>query len=115
RRRQRCHSGYAAPRNLTLRNGGYPDSSRLCADLAESLDCPADQVAVELFERKTDTGKLKLYHVSIHHNLAPEVIECVRNSQVETEPITRAESIFVTYEPDGGGIHVLSRYAHDRG
>lgn len=114
RQRKRCHSGFVSPKGLTPKASDQHLDS-LHQEMAAFLDRSIDQVAIEMFERSDPEGAVKLYQVCIHHNRAPEVVEYVRDSKVEVEPITRSESIYVTYEPETGRIHVLSKYSVDRG
>jgi len=106
------YDGFVAPKNLTVlddvdtvRNFHYK--------LAAHRGCDVKDIAVQVFRRlrpNTDNGDdVALYQISIHYNRPPESVERVKDSSVVPQEIVRAESSFVTYEPDNGSLEVLSR------
>jgi hypothetical protein len=107
-----CYSGYLGPKSLTLKDDTESLNS-FHASLAKQFNCPPDQVSVEVFRRvhpDSETGDdVSLYQVNIHHNLAPEVVDCVKHNRLDSTQITRAVCAFVTYEPSNGTIEVLSK------
>jgi len=117
RQKSTCHSGFIGPKGLTP---GEDDGAlrSFHQRMAEDLQCANEQVALELFKRSQldeESGEmLSLYQVSLYYNLAPEFIDCVKQSHLESQLITRASKIFITYAPTTGVIEVLSKNASGR-
>ena len=112
-----CYSGFVGPKNLALKDA--PSSVDVFHDkVAEQFKCSKDQVAVQVFRRLHPDSKtgddVTLYQVSIHYNLAPEAVECVKDSQLDSQQVTRAVSSFITYEPKNGNLEVLSKDSNGR-
>ena len=109
---QTCYDGFVAPKDLTVL-----EDADAVADfhrkLAAHRGCDVKDIAVQVFRRlrpNTDDGDdIALYQISIHSNRPPESVERVKDSSVVPQEIVRAESSFVTYEPDNGNLEVLSR------
>lgn len=117
RQSRACYSGFVAPPNLEI----HKDEKALDdfhSAVAERLECAKQDVAIQLFCRLRADAKSHddtvLYQVSIHHNLLPETIECVQDSEVVANDIIRAISTHVTYEPNTGHLEVLSKKHEDR-
>lgn len=117
RQSRACYSGFVAPKNLEI----HKDEKSLDAfhsAVAERLECAKQDVAIQLFCRLRADAKSHddtvLYQVSIHHNLSPETIECVQDSEVVANDIIRAISTHVIYEPNTGHLEVLSKKHEDR-
>ncbi|BCO30078.1 hypothetical protein TspCOW1_01810 [Thiohalobacter sp. COW1] len=112
-----CYSGFIGPKDLVLRED-TASVDTFHEKVAEQFKCPKDQVAVQVFRRlhpDSQTGDdVALYQVSIHYNLAPEAVECVKDSQLDSQQVTRAVSSFITYEPDNGNLEVLSKDGNGR-
>lgn len=116
RQKSSCYSGYTVPKNLSLQTGTEA-KDRFHQHMAKLLKCPEDQVAIDIFERtqmKDSAPTVSLYQINIHHNLAPEAIDCVKQKQLDSQQIIRAISSFVTYEPTTGYIEVLSKERQGR-
>ncbi|MEW7978537.1 MAG: hypothetical protein AB2813_01655 [Candidatus Sedimenticola endophacoides] len=117
RQSKSCYSGFLGPKDLALKDdamaiGAFHEKN------ADQYKCSQDQVAIQVFRRlhpDSQTGEdVALYQVSIHYNLAPEAVECVKDSQLDSLQVTRAVSSFVTYEPANGNLEVLSKDRTDR-
>jgi len=107
-----CYSGYIGPKNHSVADDATTQSA-FHDIVAEQLDCPRDDVAIQIFKRirpDTKTGEdVALYQVSIHHNRPPETVDCVQKSELVSQEIIRAVSAHITYEPANGHLEVLSR------
>ncbi len=109
---QTCYDGFVAPKDLTVL-----EDADAVADfhrkLAAHRGCDVKDIAVQVFRRlrpnTDDSDDIALYQISIHSNRPPESVERVKDSSVVPQEIVRAESSFVTYEPDNGNLEVLSR------
>lgn len=104
-----CYSGFEGPARLALKED-KASLSFFHHKVAEWLACPREDIAIEVFKRfspdsETDED-VALYQVSIHYNLAPETVECVKKSQLDSAEVTRAVSNYITYEPSSGQINV---------
>lgn len=112
-----CYSGFVAPKNLAVATDAATRHA-FHDHVAQQLGCARDAVAVQLFRRlrpDTRTGDdVALYQVSIHHNLRPEIIDCVEASELVSQEVIRALSLHITYEPASGYIEVLSKDADGR-
>lgn len=107
-----CCSGFVGPKQLPIKaHQGAIESFR--KKVANHFHCSDDQVAVDIFQRMNPSAEseqdISLYQINIHHNLAPEAVECVKQKQLDSEQVTRAASTFVTYEPSTGHIDVYSK------
>ena len=115
RQSKSCYSGFIGPQSLVL-NDDLSAIDGFHEKIADQCQCSKDQVAIQVFKRLHSNSQAKetregvaLYQVSIHYNLSPEVVECVKDSQLDSQQVTRSASSFITYEPDNGNIEVLSK------
>jgi hypothetical protein len=82
--------------------------------LADRLKCPVDQIAVVIHERgETDTGEPESYDIRCYYNRAPESREQVRSRKLVKTDVVWAESIYFSYQPDNGGLEVMSYHLDD--
>ena len=113
-----CYSGYVGPIGLVVE----PEQSDLDAfhkAVAQMYACDDNQVAVEVFKRyhlldEGELNKVSLYQICVHYNLAPQSVEWVNEAQLDSQQVTKAQSSFVTYEPENGHIEVMSKNKADR-
>lgn len=107
-----CYSGYAAPVGLTVLNDAAARET-LHKQVAGHLGCPIENVAVQVFERLRPDAKkgddIALFQVSVHYNRAPELVDCVQDSELVAQPMIRAVCTHITYEPANGHLEVLSK------
>ena len=113
-----CYSGYIGPVGLFI-TLAQEDMASFHKAAAELYECEEDQVAVEVFKRyhlidEEDEEKVALYQVCVHYNLAPQSVEWVNDAQLDSQQVTKAQSSFVTYEPENGHIEVMSKNKSDR-
>lgn len=107
-----CYSGFMAPKDLSVLED---DEARkgFHEAVAEHLGCSSADVAVQVFKRlrpDAATGEdVDLYQVSVYHNLRPESVGCVEESEVVPKEIVRAACSHITYEPSNGHLEVLSK------
>lgn len=112
RQKKTCYTDFDGPKNVPLKQASEVDYEfHDC--IADYINRPRDQVAISTFNRihpDSETGEdVSLFQICIHHNLAPEVIECVKQSQLDSMQITRAVCAYITYEPSTGKLSVLSK------
>jgi hypothetical protein len=112
-----CYSGFLAPKGLAVGDDAASKEA-FHQRIAAQLSCATDAVAIQIFKRlrpDTVTGEeVDLYQISIHHNRPPELIDCVQESELTAQPIIRAVSSHITYEPSNGHLEVLSRETDGR-
>ncbi len=112
-----CYSGYVAPVDLTVLND--PASRQAFHEaIAQQHGCQVGEVAVEIFKRMrpdAQTGDdVELYQVSVYHNRAPEIVDCVHESELVHQEVIRATATHITYEPANGHLEVLSKSTDGR-
>lgn len=112
-----CYSGYVAPKGLTVLDD--PSARQAFHEaIARQHDCSVDEVAVQIFKRirpHTQTGdEVDLYQVSVYHNRPPEIVDCVRESELVQQEVVRAVTSHITYEPVNGHLEVLSKFTDGR-
>ncbi|WP_031595379.1 hypothetical protein [Ferrovum myxofaciens] len=107
-----CYSGFMAPSNLPVL-GDEASKAAFHKSVAVQLGCSEDGVAIQIFKRlrpDTQTGDdVALYQFSIHHNRPPEIVDCVKASELVHQEVIRAVSSHITYEPTHGYLEVLSK------
>ena len=116
RQKVSCYTGFLGPKSLDV-NDSRDAINKFISVVSTQMGCPEDQVAVEVFQRvhpSSSGNAVALYQVNIHHNLAPEAVDCVKKRNLHSEQIVRAVSSFITYEPSTGNIDVLSKNRNGR-
>ena len=112
-----CYSGYVAPKGLAVLDDAVSRQAFHEA-IARQYGCQVDEVAVQIFKRirpDTQTGEdVDLYQVSVYHNRPPEIVDCVRESELVQQEVVRAVTSHITYEPVNGHLEVLSKFTDGR-
>lgn len=107
-----CYSGFMAPPKLKVLDDALSKMS-FHQTIAQQLGCSDDTVAIQIFKRlrsDTQTGEeVNLYQISIHHNRPPEIIDCVKDSELVSQEVVQAVSTHITYESTTGFLEVMSK------